>query len=299
VLTLKSLLRPATSNALALSDEVSRGAASGLAPSAFAMSYQVGIALITLMVLFVFPNHDKENKAMAAVSLLLLGLTAWVIQERSTLVALGSVFVLFIIWLSRVQLQHKDDKKKVFYNLGVLVTLGILFFSYLIISESALVQGVGSRLTNLYDAGRVILLQQALTFGITHWLWGGGPGLFLLATSSDFNTYYQTAVPHNLFLNAFAYYGIPGLIFALFFCFILFKNCRQFLRSALNQYDMLAVGLVFALLAYLINAQFHNASFVTGDPLMWWLVGILYSSPAVPVQNRQKVLDALPQRFSA
>jgi hypothetical protein len=298
-LRLINLLRPVTSNAFDVSGEVARGAVSGLAPSSFAMSYQVVIALITLMILFIFPNRDKKNKMTLLIGLLLLGLTAWVIQERSTLVAFGSVVVLFIFWLSRVHLQNKDDKKKVFYNLVVLLVLGVLFFSYQVFSESVLIQGVGSRLTNLYDAGRVILIRQALTFGMNHWLWGGGPVLFLLTTSSDFSTYYQTAVPHNLFLNALVYYGVPGLILAFFFCFKLYKDSGQFLRAALDQQDLLTVGFVFALLAYLVNAQFHNASFVTGDPLMWWLVGILYSTPAVPVENKQTALGRLPQRFSA
>jgi hypothetical protein len=212
-------------------------------------------------------------------------------------VSFGLATVLFVFWLLRTQLNNKDDKKRIFYKFSVLLMLSVLFFTYQVVSETVFVQGVNSRLGNLYDAGRVTLIRQALAFGMNHWFWGGGPALFLLMTSSDFNTHYRTAVPHNLFLNAFVYYGIPGLIFALLFCIKLYKDCRQLLQSALDQYDLLTIGSVFALFAFLVNAQFHNASFVTGDPLMWWLVGILYSELPAFVENKRETLDALPQRI--
>jgi hypothetical protein len=293
VQTLKYLLRPVPANTTQFFGEVERGVPYGLAASAFALGYQIVIALTILFVLYVFPVVKGVQKLIFFAGFFVLGFTIWVVQERSTLVALATVLVLFLLW-AWMDVHHQlGNRKKIFTNFVVLVIFGGLFFSCLLFIGPASSQGINSRLTNLYDAGRIILLRQAVAFGMNNWFFGGGPAMFLLATSSDFNTYYRTAVPHNLFLNALVYYGLPGLTLAVIFCLKLFNDCRKFLRVVLVQFDPLMVGVVFALLAYLLNAQFHNASFVTGDPLMWWLVGIIYAIPTIFVQDKHSRGDVI------
>jgi len=84
--------------------------------------------------------------------------------------------------------------------------------------------------------------------------------------------------PHNLFLNAAVLTGLPGVLLVVLLLFGLWKLGRTVIRLT-SAHDSsvrwVGIGAFYGLLAYVINAQFHNSGFVSGDAMPWWLIGLM------------------------
>ncbi|MCH7744853.1 MAG: hypothetical protein IIC84_02130 [Chloroflexi bacterium] len=84
--------------------------------------------------------------------------------------------------------------------------------------------------------------------------------------------------PHNLFLNAAVLTGLPGVLLVVVLLFGLIKLGRTVIRVT-SSHDSpvrwVGIGAFYGLLAYVLNAQFHNSGFVSGDAMPWWLIGLM------------------------
>jgi O-antigen ligase len=143
------------------------------------------------------------------------------------------------------------------------------------------------------DAGRLQVAQIAVQYVIEEPLAGGVAGYVRAyeAAMGDDTKYEEVVAPHNFFLNAAVFYGLPGLFLAIVLFAALMYVLVDAWRSARRREDWTTVTLVLAVFGYLINAMFHNASFVTGDFLPWVLIGALLTSSrvapaAAPVRTR-------------
>ncbi len=95
--------------------------------------------------------------------------------------------------------------------------------------------------------------------------------------------------PHNLFLNALVLGGIPSAGIILLLMFGLFRLSRSVMKAIQLEPSLAWVGMgaIYGLIAYLINAQFHNSGFVSGDPMPWWIIGVMAALVAY-VREQQK-----------
>ncbi|MCH8108980.1 MAG: hypothetical protein IIB15_02525 [Chloroflexi bacterium] len=84
--------------------------------------------------------------------------------------------------------------------------------------------------------------------------------------------------PHNLFLNAAVLTGLPGVLLVVLLLFGLLKLGRAVIRATAahdSSVRWVGMGAFYGLLAYVLNAQFHNSGFVSGDAMPWWLIGLM------------------------
>lgn len=83
---------------------------------------------------------------------------------------------------------------------------------------------------------------------------------------------------HNLFLSAAVSTGLPGLLLVVLLLFGLLKLGRAVIRTTAphdSSVRWVGIGALYGLLAYVLNAQFHNSGFVSGDAMPWWLIGLM------------------------
>ena len=113
--------------------------------------------------------------------------------------------------------------------------------------------------------------------------------LTTLLTGSDNATYDEilfrrlggtdvVIAPHNLFLNAAVLTGLPGVLLIILLLFGLLKLGRTVIRVTSERDSSIrwvGIGAFYGLLAYVLNAQFHNSGFVSGDAMPWWLIGLM------------------------
>ena len=120
-------------------------------------------------------------------------------------------------------------------------------------------------------------------------MFGGGAENFIdsLQTVNDPLMVYTTSTTHNVFLNALIYYGIPALlIITILIIYIIQQMGRIWLMTPKTN-DWILLGIEFGLIGYLVNTQFHNASFVTGDVLPWILLALLF------IYDRMKKIESM------
>ena len=79
-------------------------------------------------------------------------------------------------------------------------------------------------------------------------------------------------------INAAVLTGLPGVLLVVLLLFGLLKLVRTVIRLT-SAHDSsvrwIGIGAFYGLLAYVINAQFHNSGFVSGDAMPWWLIGLM------------------------
>lgn len=86
--------------------------------------------------------------------------------------------------------------------------------------------------------------------------------------------------PHNIILNLAAILGLPALVLAVVFYFVLFRSLGS-ITDRNRRLGLLAIGLTGSFAAYIVNAMFHNNSPFFGDTFNWLLIGIA----AAVIQN--------------
>ena len=131
-----------------------------------------------------------------------------------------------------------------------------------------------SRAFSIKDQVRIILAVSVLKAMPQNLLFGSVSQYEEILSESNLS---RITSPHNMFLNALLYYGLPGLIFLLLLLKATYTVCAKAIRLA--RFDQkvawVVYGAVAGLLAYILNVQFHNDSFVTGGNLSLWLLGLL------------------------
>lgn len=123
-------------------------------------------------------------------------------------------------------------------------------------------------------ASRAMIWQSAWLLLKDHWLFGIGPGMFqeaYLANQADVPPYLEWAVPHphNIFLTAWLYGGLAGLIgFILVLCW-LFAQARNSKKTPIRA---IAMGVLCAIMIY----GFIDNSYWRNDAAtVFWLVAAL------------------------
>jgi hypothetical protein len=260
-----SLLRPK------LHEDLLGAEYSGLTPGIFAHSFTFGyyLASVGFLSLTLFLMKRRPWRLL---NLLAIITGVLVVQQRSALLAW---LILFMIVLAASRR----------FSTWTLIAIAFTALTVFAVTSYVLAEGQRedvdatyelSRFKEAIDLRRLDLVVHSLRFA------GENPGvggvrkfISYLEARQDLYDHHTVTAPHNYFLNAVVFYGFPGLLLAVLLLLLTLEFMRALWRRGRDSGDWLALGLVLALLGYLINAQFHNASFVTGDTLPWWLLGMM------------------------
>ena len=84
----------------------------------------------------------------------------------------------------------------------------------------------------------------------------------------------RATAPHNLVLNSLVFYGAIGTAFILVFLGLVTYLAISTIRRSYEHpvLGWLTISATIGLVAFSMNAQFHNESFLTGSTLGFWLV---------------------------
>jgi hypothetical protein len=246
-----------------------RIAISGLFGSAVAFGYYIAVLTPVVFRRFV------ARRSVA--SLLALGVTlaaAVVVQQRAAL--LGGV--LCCLALGYVTMRERGTSSKLLPVVGLVAAIigGVVYMG----SEPENATGPATKYAEVVDAGRLQIAGIALRHIARH------PGLgsareYEIAYERETDAssrYMEVLAPHNLFLNAAVFYGTPALLLIVVFLAVLGTIMMRVWLAARARHDWTSMTLVMSLVGYLMVAQFHNASFVTGDAMPWVFIAAMLTA---------------------
>ena len=213
----------------------------------------------------------RSRRPLIAAAPLVLVLAALVIlQERSAVVALAACGL--VLGVATLFSGHRTRRRGLLL-VGVLVAGGTAVAWW---TAARLESGVRYRLDkygNFYDSVRIATAYRSLDIAGDHMLVG--------VTEPDFQELAGPTLashPHNVLLNALVYHGVPGLLLAGVLLLLFVQAIMAAGWSGWRCGDLTCVAAALALLGYLINAQFHNPSYISGDYLGWSLVALVLAS---------------------
>jgi O-antigen ligase len=215
----------------------------------------------------------------------MLAATLLVVQQRAALVGLCfAVGLLFARGWRSGSARH-SSALGARLTVGLLLTLGVVVFGNIVITATGSGPtssgGAGSRLADFSDEIRLGRAADAFDYGLRHPLIGGKRVELVrldvrnLTTLSNIENSSALAA-HNAELNALEYYGFPGLVCWLVLMYLMLQAAAELFNDGRTRPDWLLVGLSVSVFSYLIVAQFHNTSPVTGDPLPLILLALAY-----------------------
>ncbi|HEX8620223.1 MAG TPA: O-antigen ligase family protein [Thermoanaerobaculia bacterium] len=248
----------------------------GLYASTFAFGYFLASGVVIALAFLLI-----RRNLVRLTALLMLAAALLIIQQRSALLAIGVTCGLFALRL----FERGKRLKVIAAALVVAVIAGAIVVALLIRVQEG--DARAGRYLNLLDRGRLEVGVMALKFIVHHPL-VGGPDAYVefFARNSHAGMHYDHIVaPHNLFLNAGVYYGVPGVLLSVMLVAAVLLILLRVWRIAVARKDLLAMGVVLSVVGYLVNAQFHNASFVTGDSLPWWLIAFVLLAERFPAAD--------------
>ena len=166
--------------------------------------------------------------------------------------------------------------------------------------------------TDLSAASRIPLLLTGTLTGLRNPL-GIGRGQYFTEVGEVFEEIQSfrgadlalSMTSHNQFINMLGYYGLPGFALAALFYLAVWRVLLIELRRAKTSsepYQLWTSGLHGSVAGYLLNSMFHNVGPFIGDPLHWYLIGLVcatarvqrLSGEAQPTANPLGVLIRAP-----
>lgn len=270
--------------------------AQGLAMFSIPFSYHLisfGLFAFAAWVLRIHQGNIFFRSFLKYAAPLIIAIAILVSQARSAIIASALAYAFLLLYAFRKSLSLRKARLEVArlaVILGVLACVLLAF--YLEFSESS-EPGARSysltRIENLQDSKRMDLVAASIEFISKNLLIGGGLAGFM--ASQAIGVEGKAEAPHSMFFNCLVYYGLPGLGLMLAFLWAVWLTCRKALSLAAHNPDTgwMTLGAIAGLMAYVINAQFHNDSFVNGGTLPWWLLGLLCS--LITMADRDRAHD--------
>lgn len=207
---------------------------------------------------------SKISKTICWCSIGLSSVACFMCQERAALL----MFVAALLYLLWNQIKNK-------LIIVIAFTIGIIYFA---LTPTYDISGLG-RFTDFSvgDDLRSNIWNTATTFISDNLMWGGP--LHFLKIAGHF--------PHNFFFNALIYGGlIGGLFIIVLFIIIVIKVIKSIRRGNSSEEIVYAT----ALLVYLMQGMFHNASLVTGSVTIFVLLGLMEASKEIS-ENQENSED--------
>lgn len=213
---------------------------------------------------FIYLSKIKKEKSMLLkiscwISLALSAIACFMCQERAALLMFTAA-LLYLLW--------NQTKNKIVIILAIVG--GIFYFSTYTITDMSIL----GRFTDFSvdDDLRSDIWNTAQTYIADNLMWGGP--LHFLQKAGHF--------PHNFFYNALIYGGLLGGIFVIV---VFFKIVIRAIKSLRKGSSSEEIVYAIALLSYLMQGMFHNASLVTGSVTIFVLLGLMEASKAISQNN--------------
>lgn len=234
-----------------ISDNMDRISEASLSlPGIFSSSVLNGYMSSTLgvMSLYYVVGNGRKYWIIGVIVYAVALIGSFCCQERS---GFGLLLIFSIITL------YKFTPRLFKYFFPILVLVGF-FFVFEKISEIMTSDALG-RISDMttFEAARQRLVNNALSFIKSHFLWGG---------DVSYSIQYGLT-PHNIFLHSMIYSGIFGAVtIIVLFCYLIYDAsiCIWKLKSGVVSYFFAC-----ALIIYMLNSVFHSASLITGEVAIW------------------------------
>lgn len=209
-----------------------------------------------------FQNKSKYLKILSLVVIALTLAACFVCQERAALL----VYTASLMFL---YLKNSNTR-----SIGILLLI-IVCFGLINIGSSYFDFGRYEEKGMLSNDVREDIWGRFGEFFTNNWMWGG---------ASHFEMFSGGHMPHNFFLNAFAFGGILGgfVVISLFFVILIRIYRTVFSKRTTKTTRVLAM----ALLSILAQSFVHNMSLVSGDVLTFILLGLMTAKEETKEKSR-------------
>ncbi len=264
----------------------------GISGGALELSYLASTVLLALFGAWALKGLKPNIRWLAPLILIALAAAVYFTFTRSAIIGVG-------LGLAAMLLLVKTRIQSWIVMVGALLVAIILIFSPLgnqyLAGRSAAVQEDSA-------VSRIILWEAGANIALDHPVLGIGSGNF-----NTLSTQYQSSVdssllayekreywsyrtlgsepPHNDFINIWLSYGTPALIFFIgLFVLIISNFTLAYRRSRSFFIRGLSIGLAAALVAYGVNALYHNM--ISTMPLFWILGGLSLALAKLALQRQ-------------
>lgn len=224
---------------------------------------------------------QKGSKFAYWASLAIFGgfaLAAYMAKSRSGMIA----FMLsgLASWVILFKLYHGFRPQKAVF--GVFMLGAALLAVVLVIKgQEAFKYENFDRMTSLQDDYRIWQAQMAIKETAANPIIGVGSG--------NYSRMYEKT-PHNLFLNAGVYYGVPGVLFACWHIGMLWTLYLWYKRvvAHITELSWVTFGCALAVMNYTWNSMTHNDSFITGGFFLYYILGLFAASIAWELRHTRR-----------
>ena len=268
----------------------------GMAETELELAYVLTTALLVVLSVYLVRGLSSGNNKLLFLSILLMGTTLYFTYTRSALLALGFGLIALVLFLkTRIK--------------GVLI-LVVLLIAVIVIEMTGVLsnQFLGGRSETVQEessVSRQILWQTGIAIALSNPVLGIGGNQYtavspqyaervdpsLLEWESEQYWGYSTLgseTVHNDFLYFWVSYGTLALIA---YAWLLISTLQSLLGSHKASKSRfikgLSIGLAAAVVAYSVNAFYHNV--MTTLPLLWVLAGFSLATAKLTLRESKVV----------
>ena len=267
----------------------------GIAESELDLSYTVSVVALAILGILLIRGAKTSNKWLLAISLMPLGLALYFTYTRSALFAMILGLVALVMFL-------RTRIKGEVILFGILLV--VLFIAVTGLMENQYLGGRDVESQEQSLISRKILWQAGLAIAMDNPVLGIGGNQYALVAPQytgyvdptlmqfEEETFwgYRTlgsVQPHNDFLMIWISYGTLALAVYLWLYVAILRNfLRSYEKSNRRFVKGLAIGLAAGLVAYGVNAFYHNC--LETFPLFWILAGFSLAIAKLAVKEKSQ-----------
>lgn len=247
----------------------------------FSIPFSYHLIVSGCLIFPILASPEKFNILLRRrATLVVFIITIAIILSNSRSALLGFILLYYLVIIKFSPKRYLKNKLK------YIILFGCLFMA--VYSVSSRIQSDQSgytikRILSLKDSQRVLTIRATIDYiKNSNLLLGNISSYFShLGTAQEASLFERLHTPHNLFLNAFVFYGLPGLLLTTLFLYQLSLILIDFGRNNKNlpfKLSWINSGATASILVFTFNSMFHNESFLSGSVLPWWSLGILVAS---------------------
>ncbi len=269
------------------------GRVPGMGETELELAFTLSVALPALLGVFLVKGVNTGTRWLLGSSAVLIGLALYFTYTRSALFGLILGLVALALFL-KTRIRGEIIFAVLLLGIGLIAATGMLGGQYL-----------GGRPAGTQEessVSRQILWQSGISMAIENPVLGIGGDRFrvvspeyasdvdpsLLAWEEERYWGYSTLgsePPHNDFLMMWICYGTLALVAYLWLYVVVLRNLLDSYRASTTRFIKgLSVGLAAALIAYAVNAFYHNL--MVTMPLFWILAGFSLATAKLVLQSQ-------------
>jgi len=265
---------------------------SGVAEDALQLGFVLASALPILAAVYLSKGVKGKTTWVLAASGLLMGLGLYFTYTRSAVLGLvvGAIALIPLI----------DKRRRGVIILAFLI-VGLAFF--------VITSAHGNRYSSSSDSSAVsreVYREAGVAIALDHPIFGIGAYNFPAASRQYASVVNQESLrqsdlgsdqPHNDFVGLAVSYGIPTLVVYIWLSVAVLLGLLASYRVSRARFTKaVAMGLIAAIFAYMVNAYYHNC--LATMPLFWVLVGLSLATTKVALAKSRRAHERTSPRLS-